>query len=76
MDAGEADDLVASLKRGPVAFDMEWRMMLKMRRSVIKQVENKTAVIQVADAKGTILVIQVFGMESTCLCPCCGVLGR
>jgi hypothetical protein len=33
--------------------------------------ERRTAVVQVADARGVILVIQVFGMESALTSPIC-----
>ncbi|KAG6826473.1 hypothetical protein H0H92_015662 [Tricholoma furcatifolium] len=57
-DAEEADDLIGGLKRGPLAFDMEWCFS---RNRYAK--ERRTAVIQVADSNGLILVIHLSQMS-------------
>ncbi|TFK67625.1 ribonuclease H-like protein [Pluteus cervinus] len=56
----EVDDLVSALAPGPVAFDMEWRYFL---RKGLPQKTNRVAVVQLADTKGMILVIQVYHMK-------------
>ena len=52
----------------PVALDIEWRVLFtRQHNSTSAQLkERRTAVVQVADTKGIILVLQVFVMESTC----------
>ncbi|KAG5653721.1 hypothetical protein H0H81_011128 [Sphagnurus paluster] len=59
-DEEEANDFVAGLKAGPVAFDMEWRVFFARGAKVS---ERRTAVVQVADARGMMLVVQVHGMN-------------
>ncbi|PFH48934.1 hypothetical protein AMATHDRAFT_5354 [Amanita thiersii Skay4041] len=56
----EANDLVETLKRGPVGFDMEWRVDLKLRRD---EQDQRVAVVQVADSNGLILVLQIHRMS-------------
>ncbi|KAG6896504.1 hypothetical protein C0995_011349 [Termitomyces sp. Mi166 len=47
-DVEEADDLIAGLKPGPVAFDMEWCFSINQ----FWKKERRTAVVQVADSAG------------------------
>ncbi|RDB28236.1 Werner Syndrome-like exonuclease [Hypsizygus marmoreus] len=64
-DESEADDLVAGLKHGPMALDLEWRVFFSRsgQSQSTKLVERRTAVVQVADTRGVMLVVQVYGME-------------
>ncbi|TFK67627.1 hypothetical protein BDN72DRAFT_88814 [Pluteus cervinus] len=57
---GEVDDLVSALAPGPIAFDMEWRYFLEKN---VPPKMNRAAVVQLADLKGMILVIQIFHMK-------------
>jgi hypothetical protein len=51
----------------PVAFDMEWRFYFVERGIAApkRMVERRTAVVQIADSNGFILVIQIYGMNRT-----------
>ncbi|GLB40022.1 putative 3'-5' exonuclease [Lyophyllum shimeji] len=60
-DVSETDDLVAGLKPGPVALDIEWRVFFVRRGAPPK--ERRTAVVQVADTRGLMLVVQIYGMD-------------
>ncbi|KAG6853397.1 hypothetical protein C0991_004730 [Blastosporella zonata] len=53
-DVGEADDLVAGLRPGPVAFDMEWCFSAWSVR--------RTAVVQVADSAGLVIIVHLSEM--------------
>ncbi|TFK31280.1 ribonuclease H-like domain-containing protein [Crucibulum laeve] len=60
----EADDLILTLKQGPVALDMEWRFFpFRRPGGGYGHHENRTAVVQIADSSGMILVIQVYSMR-------------
>jgi hypothetical protein len=65
QDEEEANKLIAGLKAGPIAFDMEWRLMFRRAKNTIKTslVDRRTAVVQVADSNGLILVIQTYPMS-------------
>ncbi|KAF8062457.1 ribonuclease H-like domain-containing protein [Lyophyllum atratum] len=69
VDESEADDLVDGLKAGPMALDMEWRVFFVRRGGGgasgggSKVLERRTAVMQVADGRGLMLVVQVYGMD-------------
>ncbi|KAF9012016.1 ribonuclease H-like domain-containing protein [Cyathus striatus] len=58
----EADDLIGSLKPGPVAFDMEWRVIFTRAGARAAMNERRTAVVQIADTSGLVLVVQITGM--------------
>ncbi|KAF5384061.1 hypothetical protein D9615_003145 [Tricholomella constricta] len=63
-DASEADDLVAGLKPGPMALDIEWRVFFTRRGDGSwTSTERRTAVVQVADTRGVMLVLQIYGMD-------------
>lgn len=56
-DASEADDLVSCL-RGPIGFDMEWRMEIKAWNPATSELDTTrfpTAVIQLADKRMVIV---------------------
>jgi len=57
--------LVAGLKAGPIAFDMEWRLLIRRAKNAAKAtlIDRRTAVVQVADSTGLILVIQIYNMS-------------
>jgi len=61
----EANELIAGLKAGPIAFDMEWRLLFRRAKGAAKSslIERRTAVVQVADSSGLILVIQTYYMS-------------
>lgn len=61
----EANELVTSLKAGPMALDIEWRVLFRRQfnSTSTQMTERRTAVVQVADTRGVILVIQVYGMN-------------
>ncbi|KIL66138.1 hypothetical protein M378DRAFT_432809 [Amanita muscaria Koide BX008] len=61
----EANELVASLKKGPLGFDMEWRVLWTRKANSAQSVaqDRRVAVVQLADTGGMILVIQVFAMS-------------
>ncbi|KAK2460873.1 hypothetical protein APHAL10511_007343 [Amanita phalloides] len=61
----EADDLIAALENGPVGFDLEWRVLWARRANAANATPHnrRTAVVQIADVSGLILVIQVHGMS-------------
>ncbi|PFH48933.1 hypothetical protein AMATHDRAFT_64292 [Amanita thiersii Skay4041] len=59
----EANDLIGALKKGPVGFDLEWRVLfMRLRGQTIMQ-SNRVAVVQIADSTGLILVLQIYGMS-------------
>ncbi|KAH0581104.1 hypothetical protein H2248_012231 [Termitomyces sp. 'cryptogamus'] len=60
-DVDEADDLIAGLKPGPVAFDMEW-CFSTTRLWGAKTKERRTAVVQVADSAGLVIIVHLAGM--------------
>ena len=49
----------------PIAFDMEWRLLFVRRKNTpsANLVDRRTAVVQVADSSGLILVIQIYNMS-------------
>ena len=53
------------LSLSPVAFDMEWRFYFVERglETSKRMIERRTAVVQVADSNGFILVIQIYNMN-------------
>ena len=50
----------------PLALDMEWRVFFRRQRNLTsaRALERRIAVVQVADTRGVILVVQVYGMTS------------
>ena len=46
----------------PVALDMEWCFFYARKNSASKVREHRTAVVQIADTAGLILVIQIYNM--------------
>ena len=56
----------------PVAFDMEWRFYFVNREFAgsKRMVERRTAVVQVADSNGFILVIQIYDMKRMFISAC------
>ncbi|KAG6875799.1 hypothetical protein C0992_002227 [Termitomyces sp. T32_za158] len=58
-DAEEADDLIAALKPGPVAYDMEWCFSFFARKLKVR----KTAVIQIADSAGLVVIVHLSEMS-------------
>jgi len=61
----EANELIAGLKAGPIAFDMEWRLYIRRLKNAAKAtlIDRRTAVVQVSDSSGLILVIQIYNMN-------------
>ena len=51
----------------PIAFDMEWYFCIRRQKNAAKAtlINRPTAVVQVADSNGLILVIQVYNMNRT-----------
>ncbi|TFK67624.1 ribonuclease H-like protein [Pluteus cervinus] len=62
-DNEDVDDLVSSLADGPIGFDMEWRFSHPEREDPTGLMTNRAAVVQLADAEGLILVIQIYHMK-------------
>ncbi|KAG6867327.1 hypothetical protein C0993_004333 [Termitomyces sp. T159_Od127] len=56
-DVDEANDLIAALKPGPVAFDMEWCFSIARKTKV-----RRTAVIQIADSAGLVVIVHLSAM--------------
>jgi hypothetical protein len=54
-----------------MALDMEWRVLFRRQRNSTstQMTERRIAVVQVADTRGVILVVQVYGMERTLTFP-------
>lgn len=59
----ETNDLIDGLRSGPVAMDLEWCVPWKADSTSNIQTERKTAVVQIADGAGLILVVQVNKMR-------------
>ncbi|KAF8624705.1 hypothetical protein AX17_007036 [Amanita inopinata Kibby_2008] len=62
----ETNDLVSSLKSGPLGFDLEWRVLFTRRTAngaSVTQYDRRVAVVQIADTAGLILVVQVHPMS-------------
>ncbi|KAF8809416.1 ribonuclease H-like protein [Phlegmacium glaucopus] len=61
----EANDLIAGLKAGPVALDIEWRLYFVRPKGAASTtlLERRAAVVQIADSSGLILVIQIYSMS-------------
>ncbi|KAF8625076.1 hypothetical protein AX15_005558 [Amanita polypyramis BW_CC] len=61
----EANDLVAALESGPLGFDLEWRVLWARRANgqSARPNERRTAIVQLADMTGLILVVQIYGMS-------------
>ncbi|KAG6817015.1 hypothetical protein H0H87_000637 [Tephrocybe sp. NHM501043] len=56
-DVSEADDLIGTLRSGPVALDMEW-CFSRVRNAK----ERRTAVVQVADLAGMVIIVHLSEM--------------
>ncbi|KAJ3556537.1 hypothetical protein NP233_g11955 [Leucocoprinus birnbaumii] len=60
----ETNDLIDGLYSGPVAMDLEWRVMYyRNPEGKNVQMERRTAIVQIADRNGLVLVVQVNGMR-------------
>lgn len=47
-----------------MALDIEWRVFFTRRSASTKMTERRSAVVQIADTRGVILVVQVYNMDS------------
>ncbi|KAG6836984.1 hypothetical protein H0H93_016937, partial [Arthromyces matolae] len=61
QNVDEVDDLIGSLKSGPVALDMEWCFTISRTYK-----ERRTAVVQVADSAGLYYIPEVLTFYHTC----------